>query len=432
MEPKQTNVKTPALSELLETGQFDKLRELIENEGVSVDSPDVNGDTALHAACSKFQVGVVKYLLLQGADPNARNAHGSTPLHKLAASDLSRNRDLYERALELAMLLVECDGDPSAPNTAGMTPYALSPLQSPIHTIFAAKCPSRTLTIERRYLGAMIGKSGKTVERIQKEFGCTIDVSNRHYNNNDDGNDDKRGKSVKSDEENEPVNVVLMGSEENIEKAAKEIEGLVEKVKEKERRIEERKRAEAQRRAEDDTAAAVKVPEDKLGYLIGAKGKNVIGIKKEFGVEIVIPERVKAEAERERPKDLPEGFVLVHVRGKEENVYDAINRIMGLLKEAASHKPQHKQGQQGQQQQKRQQRSVKVVPRFHVTSADPAYAGSEDGKRRRGGRRDGEDEVVENNNNKDNEEVNNEEKREEISMDDFPAIDGGEEEEEDK
>lgn len=417
--------KEIALSELLEMGRFPELKECIEEKGVCVDSADVNGDTALHVAASKLQINAVKYLLLQGADPNAANHHGSTPLHKLAASSLLRKRELDERALEIAMLLVECDGDPCLPNAAGLTPYALCPPFTPVREVFSEKCARRELTVDPRHLGAVIGKGGKTVERLQKEYGCTIDARDPSKQKPEGGA--KGAKKEEEEGEGALATITLIGGEENVAKAAAEVERLVAQVRAREERAEERRRAEEQRRAEDDTATTIKVPSEKIGFLIGAKGKNITAIRKEFGVEVVIADDVDDGAaaapggsRSRRTKDTAEaGITPVYIKGKNENVYAATDKIMGLLKEAAAHRPQQRrQRQQGQQS---QQRAVKVVPRFHVTSADPAYAANEE----RGGRGERRERA-------EKEAVAPEEGKVErkISMDEFPSIEQEQEQEE--
>ena len=420
-------VKEIALSELLEMGRFPELKECIEEKGVCVDSADVNGDTALHVAASKLQINAVKYLLLQGADPNAANQHGSTPLHKLAASDLVRKRELNDRALEIAMLLVECDGDPCLPNSAGLTPYALCPPFTPVRDVFSERCTRREVSVDPRHLGAVIGKGGKTVERLQKEFGCTIDTRDPTKKAKRDAEKEKEKEKEKEEAAPAPAEgalatVTLIGGADNVAKAAAEVERLVAQVRAREQRAEERRREEEQRRAEDDTATTIKVPSEKIGFLIGAKGKNITALRKEFGVEIVIEEdsdeaaAAAAAGKGKRPRDAAAAVTPVHIKGKNDNVYAVTDKIMGLLKEAAAHRPQQRrqQGQQGQGQgqQQHKQRTVKVIPRFHVTSADPAYAANGE----RGARREREEKTVV------DVEEGVEEKEKKISMEEFPSI----------
>lgn len=61
-------------------------RELLHNQGdkqVKAQTGET-GDTAMHIACRNRNVEIVKLLVEHGANANARNAHGRTPLHEVA------------------------------------------------------------------------------------------------------------------------------------------------------------------------------------------------------------------------------------------------------------------------------------------------------------------------------------------------------------
>lgn len=406
------------LSELVEMNKFDDLKDLVENKGVCVDSPDANGDTALHVAASKLKENAVRYLLLQGADPNARNALGSTPLHKLGASDLARKSELDDLSLKVALLLLECGGDPCLPNAAGITPYLLSPPNSAVRYIFSTKCTVREVTVEARYMGAVIGEGGKTVKRIKKEYGCSVDTPKDAVSSSKDA----------AAAAAPPVVITLTGSAANTERAAAEIEKLAGEIRAREERAEERRRAEERKRAEDDTATVINVPSEKVGFLIGAKGKNITAIRKEFGVEITIPEKDEARDHADWPKDTPAGMTPVFVRGKGDSVYDASDKIRTLLKDAPAHRPQYNNNNNNNSN-RGGHRQRQIRPSFRVVSADAAYNnGAEEGGDRRGRRRGGDREETAAVEKKEEKEEKKEEKVKEVkvSMDEFPSI--GEEE----
>lgn len=57
------------------TGDLDKIKQLVESKHVNINSQNkMNGWTALHWACKRNHVAVVKYLLAQGADKTIQNA----------------------------------------------------------------------------------------------------------------------------------------------------------------------------------------------------------------------------------------------------------------------------------------------------------------------------------------------------------------------
>jgi ankyrin repeat protein len=74
-EPFQTNLHIAA-----EAGH-DSLVGLLLVSGYTADEPDSDGNTALHRASLGKHVKVMLRLLKSGANPNATNVHGWTPVH---------------------------------------------------------------------------------------------------------------------------------------------------------------------------------------------------------------------------------------------------------------------------------------------------------------------------------------------------------------
>jgi ankyrin repeat protein len=60
--------------------------------GISINSRDREMSTPLHWACISQSHTVVQYLLAWGADVNAKDSAGFTPLH-LAVKDLEKHQD---------------------------------------------------------------------------------------------------------------------------------------------------------------------------------------------------------------------------------------------------------------------------------------------------------------------------------------------------
>jgi hypothetical protein len=64
-----------------EKGDLEEVIELIEKRDHNINERDNFGNTPLHCACRKKHVSIATYLIEKGADINAQNQHGYTPLH---------------------------------------------------------------------------------------------------------------------------------------------------------------------------------------------------------------------------------------------------------------------------------------------------------------------------------------------------------------
>ena len=90
-----------------------KLEQVLDCEGLSVETRDQHGNTLFILACQQGNKKLGKFLLRRGADMNAQNNGGNTALHYL-----------YEyKHIALAEYLVRKGGDDSIKNGEGLTVY---------------------------------------------------------------------------------------------------------------------------------------------------------------------------------------------------------------------------------------------------------------------------------------------------------------------
>lgn len=97
----------------------DVVKVLLETPGVVVDIRGFAGWTPLHKACwniTMHSTSIVRALLMAGADVNARGSCDKTPLH-LACTHGSANLDVIS-------CLLEYGADPNATDSEGLTPMA--------------------------------------------------------------------------------------------------------------------------------------------------------------------------------------------------------------------------------------------------------------------------------------------------------------------
>lgn len=94
-------------------------RSILERGGDACGRAGAQHRTALHLAVSLGDIELAQVLLERGADPNARDAQGRTPLHAALKLDA-------ERALPLLQRLIAAGADPEVATATGETPLGLA------------------------------------------------------------------------------------------------------------------------------------------------------------------------------------------------------------------------------------------------------------------------------------------------------------------
>ena len=98
---------------------FENVLSVFVTAGADVNARDTAGKTPLHRASASNLTEVISALLDEGADPTARDSHGSTPLHAAVAS--------WWRASDNSVRLLAAAGaDVNARNSEGETPLDIA------------------------------------------------------------------------------------------------------------------------------------------------------------------------------------------------------------------------------------------------------------------------------------------------------------------
>ena len=92
------------------------------NAGANLNARDKDGLTPLHGAATFSQTpAIITTLLNAGADPNTRNKDGLTPLHFAA---------VFSKTPEVVTVLLDAGANLNARTTSGKTPFDLIPKNS--------------------------------------------------------------------------------------------------------------------------------------------------------------------------------------------------------------------------------------------------------------------------------------------------------------
>ncbi|CAG8909562.1 unnamed protein product [Penicillium egyptiacum] len=145
----------------------EKLLGMFLDYGADLNAQNSRGDTPLHVSLSydafsgdkKVQKDFVELLLRFGADSNAQNPQGNTPLHNALASDpFSRDTKAQK---EIVGLLLRYGADSSAQNPEGNTP---------LHDVFAHPVYSRDT------------KAQKVIVELLLRYGADLSAQNPQGN----------------------------------------------------------------------------------------------------------------------------------------------------------------------------------------------------------------------------------------------------------
>ncbi|XP_008782015.2 ankyrin repeat domain-containing protein 2A [Phoenix dactylifera] len=82
-QPTPSEATPDQVQALLEAARYDDIEDVVSlySMGVSLNSKDSQGRTALHMASANGHLDIVEYLISNGADVNAANSEKNTPLH---------------------------------------------------------------------------------------------------------------------------------------------------------------------------------------------------------------------------------------------------------------------------------------------------------------------------------------------------------------
>ena len=104
------------LSRAIEQQDVPTVRRILGGRGFNVNARNPFGVTVLHSAASRGHLGIVQVILqVDGVNVNARDQTGQTPLHFACSAD-------EDTPLPIIQALLDAGADPNAADNRGRTP----------------------------------------------------------------------------------------------------------------------------------------------------------------------------------------------------------------------------------------------------------------------------------------------------------------------
>ncbi len=118
------------------------------------------GDTALHFAAAAYRTEIARLLLERGADVQARNRHGATPLHDAAVGSPGGKMWNPDAQTATIAFLIAAGADPNSLDKRGVTP---------LHKAVRTRCAAAVRTLlEHGANRAVRNRSGSTPESLAR------------------------------------------------------------------------------------------------------------------------------------------------------------------------------------------------------------------------------------------------------------------------
>jgi rRNA processing protein Krr1/Pno1 len=329
-------------------GLFNEVKTALANKPDSVsiehlvNEKDPFGDTALHYACLKGNLLLVRFLISQGADVNIQNEAGSTPLHKAVLSG----------SKAVVSFLLEHKAELEIKNLSGNFPDDLAREHAELHHFLIEKVgTTETIQVPKTRHGVLIGKKGKAREEIRFTTGVDVVVPNERDNS----------ETIK-----------LVGRKKNIDAAKERIDKMIEtnvklNANDAENTSNSGGRGGANNNSNNtfDTVVKMSIPADKYRQLAQRQSPALKKIYAQTGrsVNIILPDADDVGSDKE-------------VKIKIEGSIEAINDAMKVIKKFVAGAPER---QQRNAQPRREREGINFTDNYAF--------GDEDDREYRSGRR---------------------------------------------
>jgi ankyrin repeat protein len=156
-------------------GDVSDVEKILKRDPTAINMQDDEGMTPLAGAVVQEQVGVVRFLLDKGADPNIPNKHGLTPLEHACGREKTNG-------LALAKLLLARGASVNATNVTGFTITPLDWAISADNTELVKLLLDHGAIVGATFLSAAAGRGDVDIAEILIAHGADVNAKDRGGN----------------------------------------------------------------------------------------------------------------------------------------------------------------------------------------------------------------------------------------------------------
>lgn len=250
---------------------------------------------------------MIKYLLTNGADPNACNNDGSTPLHMLSLCPAALQRDEHSTNSVMTMVfaLLQSGANPSIPNNRNKFPFHYFSSEK-VHDHLKSITHHVTIMVNEDCLHEILGRHWSNATILQSKYHVVIEY-------------------VRTPEKAGKKKLTFWGTIIAVEECLRAIEAVTKELVKSSALLEN-----------ESYAVSLEIPKEYHMYIVGVNGATAKSFRQKYKVRLFIPTKESADTE-------------IKIAGRKDHVQACMKHMMEIIEHNTKSKKdtvQHNTGDQ--------------------------------------------------------------------------------------